>query len=95
MYQSTSLAGAQVRQAKPSIKSYTLGDSGRLALYVTPRGSKHWPFRFTWKDKQPRISLGSYPLIGLRQARLLRDEARVQLAQGPDTGYALRCPLHW
>jgi len=31
-----------------------------------------------------RISLGSYPAVGLRQARLLRDAARVQLAQGID-----------
>jgi len=78
------LTDALVRQAKPRTKPYTLADSGGLALFVTPRGAKHWHFRFTWKDKQPRISLGSYPLIGLRQARLLRDEVRVQLAQGID-----------
>jgi len=78
------LTDAQVRQAKPRAKSYTLADSGGLALFVTPRGTKHWHFRFTWKGKQPRISLGSYPQVSLRQARLLRDEARIQLAQGDD-----------
>jgi len=56
------LTDAQVRQAKPFAKSYTLSDSGGLALFVTPRSAKHWHFRFTWKDKQLRISLGSYPL---------------------------------
>jgi len=79
-----SLTDAQVRQAKPRAESYTLADSGGLALFVAPKGAKHWHFRFTWKDKQPRISLGSYPQVSLRQARLLRDEARVQLAQGID-----------
>jgi len=79
-----SLTDAQVRQAKPRAESYTLADSGGLALFVAPKGAKHWHFRFTWRDKQPRISLGSYPQVSLRQARLLRDEARVQLAQGID-----------
>jgi len=78
------LTDVQVRQAKPCAKPYTLGDSGGLALYVTPRGAKHWHFRFSWKGKQSHISFGSYPQISLRQARSLRDEARVQLAQGID-----------
>jgi len=78
------LTDAQVRQAKLGAKPYTLGDSGGLALFVTPRGAKHWHFRFSWKRKQLHISFGSYPLVSLRQARSLSDEARVQIAQGID-----------
>ncbi|WP_458127682.1 Arm DNA-binding domain-containing protein [Pseudomonas sp. Z2-11] len=37
------------------------------------KGTKSWQFRFSWAGKQPRISLGIYPEIGLRHARALRD----------------------
>jgi len=79
-----SLTDAQVRQAKSRTKSYTLSDSGGLMLLVAPNDAKYWHFRFSWKGKQPRISFGRYPQVSLRQARLLRDEARVKLAQGVD-----------
>jgi len=78
------LTDAKARQAAPRAKSYTLSDSGGLLLFVVPSGAKHWHFRFSWKGRRARISLGNHPLIGLRQVRLLRDEARVQLAQGGD-----------
>jgi len=58
------LTDAKARQAAPRAKSYTLTDSGGLGLFVAPNGAKYWHFRFTWKGRQPRISLGSYPLIG-------------------------------
>jgi len=78
------LTDAQVRQAKPRTKSYTLSDSGGLVLFVAPNDAKYWHFRFSWKGKRARISFGRYPQVSLRQARLLRDEARGQLAQGND-----------
>jgi len=76
------LTDAQVRQAAPRAKPYALVDSGGLRLFVESNGKKRWHFRFSWKGKQWRISFGSYPEVSLRQARLARDEARVQLAQG-------------
>jgi len=79
-----SLTDAQVRQAVPRAKPYALVDSGGLRLFVEPNGKKRWHFRFSLKGKQWRISFGSYPQVSLRQARILRDEARVQLAQGND-----------
>jgi len=35
-------------------------------------------------DKQPRISLGTYPEISLGDARALRDVARALIARGID-----------
>lgn len=32
--------------------------------------------------KQKRMSLGSYPQIGLKEARICRDDARALVAQG-------------
>jgi hypothetical protein len=55
-----------------------------LALFVTAQGSKSWHFRFYWGGKQPRISLGIYPEISLRDARTRRDEARNLVAKGID-----------
>ncbi|WP_431495164.1 Arm DNA-binding domain-containing protein [Pseudomonas brassicacearum] len=55
-----------------------------LALFVNTKGAKCWHFRFSWADKQPRISLGTYPEISLRDARALRDIARALVAKGID-----------
>ena len=71
-----------VRQAKATGKDYTLGDSDGLSLGVTATGGKSWHFRYSWAGKQKRMSFGTYPEVGLRQARSLRDEARRLIAEG-------------
>lgn len=78
------LTDTAVRHAKPRAKDYTLPDYDGLALFVNTKGAKCWHFRFSWADKQPRISLGTYPEIGLRDARALRDVARALIARGID-----------
>ncbi|GHU04797.1 hypothetical protein FACS1894158_05840 [Betaproteobacteria bacterium] len=76
------LSDLAVRQAKATGTAYTLGDIDGLSLNVSAHGGKSWHFRYYWLGKQKRISLGTYPEISLRQARLARDEARALLAQG-------------
>lgn len=78
------LTDTAARQAKPREKGYTLADSLGLSLYIADTGVKSWHFRFTWLGKQARISLGTYPEIGLKEARARRDEAREEVAQGID-----------
>jgi hypothetical protein len=51
---------------------------------VNTKGTKSWHFRFSWVGKQPRISLNTYPEIGLRDARALRDIARAMFVKGID-----------
>lgn len=70
------------RQAKATGKLYNLPDLDGLGLVVSPVGGKSWHFRYYWLGKQKRISLGNYPEISLRDARILRDEARALLAKG-------------
>jgi len=72
------LTDTAVRHAKPGARNYTLNDADGLQLFVSAAGSKQWHFRFCWAGKQPRISLGTYPEIGLLDARRLRDAARAQ-----------------
>ncbi len=76
------LSDLVVRQAKNTGKSYTLNDIDGLSLAVSPTGGKSWHFRYYWADKQKRMSLGTYPEISLRDARALRDGARVLLTKG-------------
>ncbi|MBO1537185.1 Arm DNA-binding domain-containing protein [Pseudomonas sp. OA65] len=78
------LTDTAVRYAIPRAKDYTLPDYNGLALLVNTKGAKCWHFRFSWADKQPRISLGTYPEVSLRNARALRDVARAQVARGID-----------
>ncbi len=78
------LSDTTVRLARATGTDYTLGDADGLALFVTAQGSKSWHFRFYWGGKQPRISLGIYPEISLRDARARRDEARNLVAKGID-----------
>ncbi|MCS3419366.1 hypothetical protein M2399_003716 [Pseudomonas sp. BIGb0450] len=78
------LTNTAIRHAKPRAKNYTLPDFDGLALFVNTKGTKSWQFRFSWAGKQPRISLGIYPEISLRDARALRDVARALAARGID-----------
>lgn len=84
------LTDTAVRQAKPAEAGYTMTDGMGLSLYVAPNGTKSWHFRFVWHDKQPRISLGTYPEISLKEARILRDEQRALVAKGLDPREARR-----
>jgi integrase len=70
-----------VRQAKATGKAYTLPDYDGLSLAVSDIGTKSWHFRYTWLGRQKRMSLGTYPEIGLREARAERDKARVLVAK--------------
>jgi Arm DNA-binding domain len=78
------LSGTNVRRVRAKDKDYTLSDTDGLALFVSAKGSKYWYFRFCWGGKQQRISLGTYPEIGLKDARARRGEARSLVAKGID-----------
>lgn len=76
------LSDLVVRQAKTAGRAYTLNDIDGLSLAVSPTGGKSWHFRYYWAEKQKRMSLGIYPEVSLRDARVLRDGARVLLTKG-------------
>ena len=46
-----------------------LADGGGLALIVHPKGSKTWVWRYRVDGKQREMTLGSYPSVGLKDAR--------------------------
>ena len=61
-----------------------LADSGGLYLEVVPSGSKRWFWKYYFSGKEKRLALGSYPEVGLKEARVARDDARKQQQRGAD-----------
>ena len=78
------LTTASVRTALPRTRLYRLSDRSGLLLEVPPAGSKRWRFRYRFNRTEKLISLGLYPTVSLRAARLQRDDARGLLARGID-----------
>ena len=59
-------------------------DAQGLYLEVSPAGSKRWFWKTYADGKEGRMALGSYPAMGLADARKARDAAKLQKAQGVD-----------
>lgn len=76
------LTDTKIRSAKTLAKSYKLTDTLGLYLLVSPRGSRLWYYRYTFKGKESRMALGAYPQVMLAEAREKRDAARKLLTSG-------------
>lgn len=55
-----------------------------LYLLVTPKGGRCWHYRYFFRRKRRRLSLGTYPDISLEYAKTRHRFARDLLAQGLD-----------
>ena len=80
------LTDTAIRTAKSSEKPYKLADEKGLFLLLNPNGSEWWRLKFRVDGKEKLLSLGTYPDVGLKDARAKRDEARKMLADGVDPG---------
>ena len=69
----------KVRQAKPKDKIYFLADDEGLSLKIEPNGRKSWSYRYSLEGgaKRPRVKLGVYPSMLLKDARSARDEYKL------------------
>ena len=76
------LSDAAVRNAKPRERRYKLFDETGLFLIITPEGGKWWRCRYRWQGKEQTLSLGTYPKVTLRLARLAREAIQKQLRDG-------------
>lgn len=61
-----------------------LACSGGLYLEVSPAGSKRWFWKYRKDGKEGRMSLGSYPDVGAKDARKARDAAKLEKSDGRD-----------
>jgi integrase len=79
------LTDSAIRAAKSKTgQTVKLSDGGGLQLWVQPSGSKLWNLAYRFAGKQRKLAIGSYPGIGLKEARAKREEARKLLTSGFD-----------
>lgn len=78
------LSDTAAKNAKPGTKPRRLFDGGGLYLEVAPTGGKWWRLKYRFDGKEKRLSLGVYPDVGLKDARVRRDDARRLLANHVD-----------
>lgn len=78
------LRDVEIRALKPQERVYKRADERGLYIEVHPGGSKLWRLKYRYLGKDKRIALGSYPEVGLAEARHKREDARRKLGDGID-----------
>lgn len=73
-----------LKAAKPKEKTYKLADAQGLYIEITPSGAKYWRMKYRYAGKEKRLSLGVYPEVSLKAARLGLLTARQHLTHGVD-----------
>lgn len=79
-----------IRAAKAGDKDRKLADGRGLYLLITPSGSKLWRLKFRTDGKERKLSLGRYPELSLKDARLACEAARSMKQAGADPAKAKR-----
>lgn len=83
----TKLFATAVASARPRDRDYKLLDGDGLFLLVRSGGRKVWRFNYRFLGKQRTLTFGSYPAIGLADARERRSDARRLIAAGRDPSH--------
>ena len=78
------LTTMQIQRFSPRKKDHWLSDEKGLRLLIKPNGSRYWRMKYRFQGKQKTLALGVFPEVGLKDARLARDKARLKLAEGID-----------
>ncbi|MCT8357797.1 tyrosine-type recombinase/integrase [Xanthomonas citri pv. anacardii] len=77
-----SLTDTALKALKPRDASYIVSDDRGLYVEVLPSGSIVWRYRYRLNGKREKLTLGKYPALTLKNARLKRDEAAHLVAMG-------------
>lgn len=84
------LSDATIRTTKPATKDVRLFDGDGLYLIVKPNDSRWWRIDFSINRKRKTLSLGTYPLTSLADARKKAYELKKQVADGIDPSESRR-----
>ena len=76
------LTDTALKAMKPKEKPYTRADGRGLYVEVFPTGGIVWRYRYRINGKQEKLTLGKYPDLTLKNARIKRDEAARGAAMG-------------
>ncbi len=82
------LTDRTIKALKPKTERYEAWESGRtgLGVRVSPAGRKSWIYMYRFDGKPRRMTLGTYPAIGLANARVKHAQAKETLEKGSDPG---------
>ncbi len=81
-----SLTDTAIKKAKlveSGSKPRKLTDGGGLYLLINQTG-KYWRYNYRFHDKFKTLSIGVYPEISLKDARIIHDEAHSKVKKGID-----------
>jgi integrase len=78
---STAFSDSFIRNIKPAGR-YTDAATQGLNLQVKANGGKYWAMCYLFQDKRYDLSLGSYPNVSLKEARIRATAARAKLNAG-------------
>ncbi len=76
------LTELKIKALKPKEKLYRVADGDCLYLEVNPKGGKYWRMNFRIEGKRDQLTFGPYPRVSLKEARILRNDARKLITQG-------------
>lgn len=82
------LTDVSCRAANKTGKREKRADGGGLYLMVSPTGAKTWGLAYRFEGGSRTLSIGAYPITSLGQARLRREQAKLDLQAGLDPGAA-------
>lgn len=78
------LSDIKIRNLKSRDKPYKVSDFEGLFILVKVSGAKSWRFKYRTDSKERLLVIGDYPAVTLAKARIARDAAKAQLADGLD-----------
>lgn len=69
---------------KPREKVEVVTDRDALSVRISPKGKIVFQYRYRFNGKAKRLDIGTYPMMGLKEARLLVHKYKTELDQGKD-----------
>lgn len=84
------LTPIEITNAQPRGRSYKLTDGGGLHLVVSPGGTKAWRYQYRYAGARCDAGIGTFPEIGIADARDQHQRYRSMLERGLDPSIARR-----
>ena len=76
------LTERQIQSMAPPEQRVSLSDGRGLELRVTPELNSTWSLTYRFDGRKTRYTIGPYPSVKLKDARVIADKLRNQIANG-------------
>ncbi len=82
------LTDRTIKALKPTTERYEVWEDGRtgLGVRISPAGRKSWIYMYRFDGKPRRMTLGTYPAVGLASAHVKHAQAKETRENGSDPG---------